>query len=256
MKAVLRKYGWYQTLRGLRSVWRATLRVAPAYSTRFRGLKKFFQDMRAYRAVQQTPFIFSWSTVAARVFDDTGEHEEDPTYFYQDSWCAGKVLNKQPHRHVDVGSKLEMNGIISQLVPTTMIDIRPADVNLPGLTFLKGDITALPLPENSVSSLSSICVIEHIGLGRYGDTLDPEGTSKAARELVRVLAPGGNLYISVPVEGADALYFNSHRVFTRDTVLSLFSGLALTEEKYIYGRRLEPHFNPTTTGTGLFHFIK
>jgi Caenorhabditis protein of unknown function, DUF268 len=32
-------------------------------------------------------------------------------------------------------------------------------------------------------------VIEHIGLGRYGDPLDPDGELRAIGELVRVLAP-------------------------------------------------------------------
>jgi hypothetical protein len=55
-------------------------------------------------------------------------------------------------------------------------------------------------------------VIEHIGLGRYGEALDPDGDLKAIRELVRVLAAGGNLLVVVPV-GRPRIQFNAHRIY-------------------------------------------
>jgi len=107
------------------------------------------------------------------------------------------------------------------------------------------------------SSLSSLCVIEHIGLGRYGDPIDAFGSEKAAKELQRVLAPEGNLYLSVPVDSECRVYFNAHRTFTRECVLELFSQLVLIEEKYIYGREFCEHYDSGKGfGTGLFHFRK
>lgn len=150
-----------------------------------------------------------------------------------------------------------MVGIISQFVPTTMVDIRPLTVTLPELKFVKGDITNLPFKDESIDSLSSICVIEHIGLGRYGDTLDPQGTEKSAKELVRVLAKNGRLYITVPIDNANKTYFNAHRAFTPSYIFSLFKELTLTEEKYIYGNNLEYKYDPQKGfGTGLYAFIK
>jgi SAM-dependent methyltransferase len=72
-----------------------------------------------------------------------------------------------------------------------MVDIRPVDIAVEGFVF--GSVLALPFPNASQASLSSVCVIEHIGLGRYGDELDPRGSEKAAAELTRVLAPRGDL---------------------------------------------------------------
>lgn len=66
-------------------------------------------------------------------------------------------------------------------------------------------------------------MIEHVGLGRYGDSLDPQGSVKAARELVRVLTPGGRLLLSTPV-GRERVQFNAHRIFAPATVLSMFRG--------------------------------
>jgi SAM-dependent methyltransferase len=156
-----------------------------------------------------------------------------------------------------VGSSVKTIGILSQFTPTTMIDIRPADVTLENLSFLEGTILALPFDDGTIGSLSSICVLEHIGLGRYGDPLDPWGSEKSCAELRRVLKPGGDLLISVPVDEACRVHFNAHRTFTRDYVLRLFPDCSLVEERYIYGTRLEHRYDALQGfGTGLFHFRK
>ena len=138
-----------------------------------------------------------------------------------------------------------------------MIDIRPINLKLDNLSFIKADILSLPLKNGSVESISSICVIEHIGLGRYGDKLDPFGSEKAISEIKRVLSAKGNLYISLPVDSENKIYFNAHRAFTREYILSLFSPLKLIEEKYIYKNELADNYDKTKGfGTGLFHFKK
>jgi hypothetical protein len=38
-------------------------------------------------------------------------------------------------------------------------------------------------------------VVEHIGLGRYGEPMDEQGDLKAIEELKRVLAPGGICFL-------------------------------------------------------------
>jgi len=181
----------------------------------------------------------------------------EPTYFFQDSWAAGKIFLNRPSHHFDVGSSAKTVGIISQFVPTTMIDIRPIDLDLPNLFFRRGSILALPFDDDSIESLSSLCVVEHIGLGRFGDPIDPYGSEKAAKELKRVLNPGGNLYFSVPVDDACRVYFNAHRAFTRDYVISLFASLELVDEKYHYGRAMfDAYDSAKGFGTGLYHFRK
>jgi hypothetical protein len=104
-----------------------------------------------------------------------------------------------------------------------------------------------------VESLSSLCVVEHIGLGRYGDPIDPEGTGKAIAELQRVIKPAGNLYISLPLDDENRTYFNAHRAFKEAYVLSLFQDFELIQARYIYegefGETLKSGF-----GTGCYHF--
>jgi ubiquinone/menaquinone biosynthesis C-methylase UbiE len=101
-------------------------------------------------------------------------------------------------------------------------------------------------------------VIEHIGLGRYGDEIDAFGSEKASRELSRILAPGGKLYVSLPIDAENRVYHNAHRAFTRDYVVNkLFTGLTLESEQYLYGETLSQNYLPEKGfGTGMFEFTK
>ena len=86
----------------------------------------------------------------------------------------------------------------------------------------------MPFKDNSVNSLSCLHVAEHIGLGRYGDSLDPFGTKKSCQELSRVLTKGGNLYFSLPI-GKPRICFNAHRIHSVSQILQYFNGLELVE---------------------------
>lgn len=71
-------------------------------------------------------------------------------------------------------------------------------------------------------------VVEHIGLGRYGDPLDPNGDLSAIAELCRVLATGGNLLFVAPV-GRPKVCFNAHRIYSFEQVAGYFDGLHIME---------------------------
>ncbi len=152
----------------------------------------------------------------------------DAHYFHQQLWLFEKLLARKPKSHVDIGSTYEMSGYISKILPAKFVDIRPIDVNLKNLEALKGDILDLPFENESVESVSSLNVIEHIGLGRYGDPIDPEGIKKACTELQRVLAKNGTLYISTPI-GKEKLCFNAHRISDPKKIISYFPELELVE---------------------------
>ena len=129
--------------------------------------------------------------------------------------------------HVDVGSRLD--GFVAHVLPfcrVTYVDIRTQEVDADGLTMREGSILAMPYATNSVSSLSCLHVIEHIGLGRYGDEVNPDGHLEAAAELARVLAPGGVLLIGTPV-GRERVCFDAHGVFHPRSIVEAFSALEL-----------------------------
>jgi SAM-dependent methyltransferase len=215
-------------------------------------------DYRRYSALEANPsFLLEWRDWFPCLGDRTSSTVLEPVYFYQDVWGIGSILKNAPERHVDVGSSVKSMALLSRSLPVTFIDIRKPDLLLPGMDYVEGSILELPFPNESVDSLSSLCVVEHIGLGRYGDPLDPYGSEKAFGQLRRVLKPGGHLYISVPVDSVSRVCFNAHRCFSRDHLLSLLSGLRLVEERYIYGRALQESYDPNRGfGTGLFHFRK
>lgn len=221
------------------------------------GVFGFIKEYRIFLKDKNPRFKISINYIFPCLKDKTEKTSVEPIYFFQDTWAAKKIFKANPKHHYDIGSEIKTIGIISQFIPTTMIDIRPIDISLDNLFFMKGSILKLPFRNNSIESVSSLCVVEHIGLGRYGDAMDPYGSERAIKELMRVLKKGGNLYFSVPVDKECCIYFNAHRAFTRSYILELFSDLKLIEEKYIYGKEVYDKYDKEKGfGTGLFHFCK
>lgn len=172
--------------------------------------------------------------------DDFKQEAGNPLlhYFAQDIWGAQRVLQNMPAEHYDIGSRLD--GFISHLLvfleKVNYIDIRPLPYKIKGLEFLQADATNLEnIPDNSINSLSSFHAVEHFGLGRYGDPIDPEACFKAMKAFVRVLAPGGILYFGVPIGPKDKVIFNAHRIFNPMTIIDGFEGLKLLEFSVIKG---------------------
>ena len=163
-----------------------------------------------------------------RIHDRTAATWFDRHYFYQDVWAFRKILESGVESHVDVGSLVDYVGFLSTVTRVTFIDIRPLEAEIENLESRKGSILEMPYGDRSVRSLSCLHVAEHVGLGRYGDRLDPHGTEKACSELARVLARGGNLYFSLPV-GRPRLCFNGHRIHSPERILAYFHDLKLIE---------------------------
>jgi SAM-dependent methyltransferase len=76
--------------------------------------------------------------------------------------------------------------------------------------------------------------MEHIGLGRYGDELDAQGDIKAARELVRVLKPGGQLLMVTPMNEFPHIRYNADRYYSKEMVMGMFEPLELRDFCYLY----------------------
>lgn len=199
----------------------------------FVGYPRYFLDLARYRALAEKE---NRSAVAYELFpclhDRTSTTGFDAHYCYLAYWATRKLIEQPMDAtsplHVDVGSQVSWLMALAAMRPVISVDIRPFDSKIPTLEVRKGTVLDLPFEDSSVDSLSCLHVAEHIGLGRYGDPLDPKGTEKAIAELARVLSPRGRLLFALPV-GRERVSFDAHRVYDPCNIVNIFlqSGLEM-----------------------------
>jgi SAM-dependent methyltransferase len=251
----------FRFLRGVPGA-RAVYRTFGRLSAWVRALREFDQ-FRRHSTRERPDMIPAWRDRLLMLDNRTAQTPFDRHYVYHTAWALRRLQADRPAAHVDVSSSVYFVALGSAVVPMTHYDYRPLPLDLPGLSCARGDLLALPLPDQSVPSLSCMHVIEHVGLGRYGDPLDARGDIKAARELMRVLAPGGRLYVVVPV-GRRRVCFNGHRVYDFSAVRELFATLDLEESALIRdgdgsGLVINPpreEIDAQDYGCGCFVFVK
>lgn len=188
----------------------------------------------------------------------------DAHYFYHPAWAARVLHETKPKKHVDISSKLSFAGYMSAFIPVEYCEFTKPDVQLDNLTVKKVDISKLPFENCTIESLSCMHVVEHIGLGRYGDNIDVDGDIKACKELIRVLLHGGHLLFVVPISHNPRIEFNAHRVYAYDMVLEIFQELKLKEfaiipddsKKGLIRNANYEQFKNQRYACGCFHFQK
>lgn len=188
----------------------------------------FWRDYNNFKKINTERFSLSTKHIQKELHDKTDITHFDQHYIYHPAWAARIISQTKPEKHIDISSSLSFSTIVSAFVPVDFYDYRPAHLNLSQLQTKSADLLKLPFADNSLKSLSCMHTLEHIGLGRYGDPLDADGDLKAMCELTRVLAPGGNLLIVVPV-GQACLKFNAHRIYSYQMIKDNFPGLQLKD---------------------------
>jgi hypothetical protein len=137
-------------------------------------------------------------------------------YFHQDLLVATLINQRSPVRHIDIGSRID--GFVAHVAAFRKIEVMDVrdldDTGHPNISFVKANLMNSAGIERDMSdSISCLHAIEHFGLGRYGDPLDPEGHLKGFRNMLSMLKVDGILYISFPIGMKNGVYFNAHRVF-------------------------------------------
>lgn len=226
----------------------------------------FEKDKEIYSAMNQRPeFAVDEKTLYPIIKDKYAKNSGMSEYFWQDLWAAKHIISEGVQEHYDIGSSVA--GFIAHLlaanIKVNMIDVRPFQGKAEGLSTIVDDATMMDhFEDNSISSLSALCSLEHFGLGRYGDPVDPEACFKCFKQIQKKLKRGGKLYISVPV-ATDRVQFNAHRIFYADTIIKNFNDLNLLEYSIIDNKEIHynvdihtcDHMNNTFC-VGLFRFVK
>lgn len=226
----------------------------------------YLQDYFSFQIANKNDgrFATEFSDLYPCLGDKTSETAFEPHYIYHPAWAARVLKKINPKKHIDISSTLHFCSMLSAFIPTEFYDYRPAKLFLDNLASKKGDLMQLPFKSESVESISCMHTVEHIGLGRYGDPIDPSGDLKAIRELQRVTKKGGSILFVTPV-GKKKLRFNAHRIYAYQDILAYFGDCTLKEFSLVPDNVMELGMleNPPASvtnkqnwGCGCFWFIK
>jgi SAM-dependent methyltransferase len=215
---------------------RKLLRRVPGASRVYQSLRAgaryagFVRDYRRFAAAERKDgrFTIRWADRYPCLDERTTHATFDTHYIYHTAWAARVLRRAAPSVHTDISSSLYFPAIASAFVPVRFFDYRPPRLYLDSLEVDRAELNALPFPTDSVESLSCMHVVEHVGLGRYGDSIDPRGDVRAMGELARVVARGGSLIFVVPM-GRPRIQYNAHRVYSYAQVVDSFAPLDLVE---------------------------
>lgn len=186
-----------------------------------RGLPVFLRDWTAFRKnyvgkIKLMPCLHD-------------RHEEGGAtkseYFWQDLLVARAIHAAKPVKHVDIGSRVD--GFVAHVASfrnCEVFDVRPITTAVPGVVFRRADLmnpASLPITSGRgyCDSLSCLHAIEHFGLGRYGDPVNPLGYQRGIANMAQLLQPGGTFYLSTPI-GQERVEFNANRVFAPKTIIA------------------------------------
>jgi hypothetical protein len=157
-------------------------------------------------------------------------------YFHQDLLVASFIHENKPQKHIDVGSRVD--GFVAHVAAfrkIQVLDIRPlSPLGHSNIEFIQADLMTSGNHLPRADSVSSLHAIEHFGLGRYGDPVDPDGYQKGFTNLVAMLEVGGTLYMSFPIGRQNEVHFNAHRVFHPRDILSWHASSALKLLRFDY----------------------
>lgn len=159
----------------------------PRMASSLNGLIRFSGQLGRFRVLQsssrsQMPFGKLYPCI-----DDY--HAESGTasghYFHQDLLVAQRVFAAKPQRHVDVAFRVE--GLVAHLAVfrrVEVFDIRPLTTSATNIVFRRCDVMGKIEQQYTeyCDSLSCLHALEHFGLGRYGDCVDPDGHLKGTRQ--------------------------------------------------------------------------
>ncbi|MFS0738639.1 DUF268 domain-containing protein [Sphingomonas sp. 1P06PA] len=217
----------------LKSILRPAYRIFtlfgldPANLRHLRHVPRYVRDLRAFRRAGGQ--VDSYYPVLRDFTDSSGSATGH--YFHQDLLVAQAIHAAAPDRHLDVASRVD--GFVAHVAAfrsIDVLDIRPLSTSHPNIRFVQADLMQ-PRADliAAYRSVSCLHALEHFGLGRYTDPIAPDGHRRGFDAIASIVAPGGVLYISVPV-GRPRIEFNAQRVFNPVEPLAWAEGRFVLEQ--------------------------
>ena len=209
-----------------RTNWIVSAELGIDASVRLRslwGLRRYMRDLFRFcvnytRGIELLLCMHDWS-------------EEDGTtengYLWQDFPSHIVIFLAVSEKHMDIGSRVD--GFVAHVASfreLEVFDVRPIRTQIPGVTFKQADLMK-PMEGMGgyCDSLSCLHALEHFGLGRYGDPIDPKGFERGFVNMADLLRRDGVFYLSIPI-GIDRVEFNAHRIFNPRSIVNLAAGLS------------------------------
>ena len=182
-----------------------------------RGMPRFARDYIHFRSgyngrLELLPCLHDW-------YEEGGTTKNE--YFWQDLLVARMIFAAKPEKHVDIGSRVD--GFVAHVASfrdIEVFDVRPITTKIPGVIFKQADFMSPIGQVTYCDSLSCLHALEHFGLGRYGDPVDPGGADRGFANMASLLKERGVFYLSVPI-GIERVEFNANRVFDPRHIIKL-----------------------------------
>lgn len=197
-----------------------------------RGIPVYLYDLVSFRKNYKGKFMLK--PCLHDRYQEGGSTKSE--YFWQDLLVARAIYQDCPNKHVDIGSRVD--GFVAHVASfreCEVFDVRSISTNVPGVIFSQADLMdpdSLSENEACCDSLSCLHAIEHFGLGRYGDPVNPKGYKQGLANMAKLLKSGGTFYLSTPI-GIERVEFNANWVFDPRTIIQAAEESGLILKKLI-----------------------
>jgi len=184
-----------------------------------------------YIGISGTRMFMNYSFGNVEKFIDIVKKRETLHYEETDGWLY-QAMDKYSvaNQHILViGSEepcYEAVAIAYGADNVTMVEYQKVTSQHPKLKTMT--VSEFENDDNLFDASISISSVEHSGLGRYGDELDPNGDIKAMKVLLDKTRVGGLCFLAVPM-GKDEILWNAHRVYGRIRFNRLIDGWEIVE---------------------------
>lgn len=149
-------------------------------------------------------------------------------------WCIRNFNSNSKLRILDVGCvQSPLTGMAWRLGhEITSVDLREIEYEMPGVEFIKKDVTTLDFSSNPFDLIIFCSTIEHIGLlGRYSSNDKEDGDIRAINMCKNWLKKDGKIILTIPV-GKDAIIRPFHRIYGEKSLPNLINNFNIEEQEY------------------------